>query len=114
MTDRVKNLLADARVVQVTFGLNVTGNSLAILRETREAAQEIEHEDEADILNSMYDLIDEFVDASVQGCDGHMSRRDVAVMQESCRELCGGLLETDLTWTEIQNILTKETPHETV
>jgi len=111
MTDRVKDLLADARQVQETFQLNVTGISLAVLQETRKDAEEIEHDTEDQIMDSMLDIIDEYVDREFKGCDGHMSRRNIAVLQESCRELCRGLLEENLTWTEIQDILTKEAFH---
>jgi len=121
MTDILKNALEEADKVFETFGLNVRGNSLHLIEMAIDGSDiepAIDKDSEsinvypADTkidVSDVYDLWDDIgtdiIRQDMQGTDGHMSRRDTAILEESCRELIPVVLIECNTWKEIVEVL---------
>jgi len=92
MDDRMKKALEHAEKVQEMYGLNIKGNTLALLEETA---------NRGDSEEDVYDLHDRWnafgagiIRDDEQECSGHMSTRDIGIMSAECRELADHVVLT--------------------
>ena len=107
MTDKLKQALEEAIKVEETFGLNVRGQSLALIEL---ACEEYDNPDGAknnvDILSTLWDDVgSDYIHREFLGSEGHMSTKDIAILKESSRELIDVVLAECATWNDIHEAL---------
>lgn len=107
MTDRLKQAIEHAEKVEEMYGLNVIGNTLSLIER---AVSEADDTDEgSEVYEVWSDIGADILREDMQGCAGHMSDRDVGVMEAECKELAEVVTEECDTLEEIREVLkTKE------
>lgn len=98
MADNLKSALANADNVTQAFGVNVKGQSLALLNTLKE---DIGNEAMYELQNAWDDIGADLIRHEFLGTEGHMTGIQKVTLAESCKELIPFLLEECNSWEEI-------------
>jgi len=103
MNEELKHALAEADKISEVFGLNVRGCSLALIEKAKGDGDPDTHD------GSLYDYWDDLgtdlIREEAQGCSGHMSGKDTAILMEASKELIPLVLSEATTIEEAKAIL---------
>jgi hypothetical protein len=103
MTDRLKQAIEHAEKVGEMFGLNIIGNTLGLIE--RAVSESDDTDEGSDVCNVWSDVGADILREDMQGCAGHMSDRDIGVMEAECKELAEVVTEECDTLDEIREVL---------
>jgi hypothetical protein len=103
MTDRLKQALEHAEKAGELYGLNVVGNTLGIIEQAMESADEADEGSEVSWVWQEYG--ENILRQDRQGCVGHMSDCDCSVLEAECKELAEVVTEECDTLDEIREAL---------
>jgi hypothetical protein len=103
MTDRLKQALQHAEEAGRLYGLNIVGNTLSIVEQAVGYADE--GDEGSDLSATWQNYGSDILREDRQGCVGHMSDRDIGVMEAECKALAEVVTEECDTIEEIREAL---------
>lgn len=91
--------------VEKSFGVNVRGCALSILKQMKEEEDLPSLED---LANAWDDHGNDVLYHEFLGTNGHMSRKQSTILQESVRELIDDMIHDVESWEELQALLSRK------